>query len=87
MFGKFAPLKNLQGKVDNLQRRATETVAAITPAAKPPAPKPELEEKAGAARRYIKQATNERNLPVRLVLCFDGTGDTAEGSFSAIEGM
>lgn len=32
---------------------------------------------------------NEKNvdgLPVRLILCFDGTGDTMQGSFSAMRG-
>lgn len=38
-------------------------------------------------RKFIKEAPpNTENLPVRLVLCFDGTGDTAEGSFSAAQG-
>lgn len=29
---------------------------------------------------------SKEDLPVRLVLCLDGTGDTAEGSFSAVGG-
>lgn len=29
---------------------------------------------------------NDEHLPIRLVLCFDGTGDTVKGSFSAVSG-
>lgn len=29
---------------------------------------------------------NVDGLPVRLILCFDGTGDTMQGSFSAMRG-
>lgn len=40
------------------------------------------------AKTYIKHNApeNSEKLPVRLVLCFDGTGDTAQGSFSATKG-
>ena len=40
-------------------------------------------------KTFIKHDSpqNTEKLPVRLVLCFDGTGDTAQGSFSAAKGM
>lgn len=33
------------------------------------------------------EVANAKGLPVRLVLCFDGTGDTASGSYSALDGL
>lgn len=37
--------------------------------------------------RFSKPDTkNDENLPVRLILCLDGTGDTADGAFSAVGG-
>lgn len=44
---------------------------------------------AADVKTFIKHDApqNTEKLPVRLVLCFDGTGDTAQGSFSAAKGM
>ncbi|KAI5804625.1 hypothetical protein DFH27DRAFT_383934 [Peziza echinospora] len=62
---------------------ATTAVGVVTGAGGAP-PKAAV----STSKKYIKKGAdgNTENLPVRLVLCFDGTGDTAEGSFSGKDG-
>lgn len=47
--------------------------------------KPDISEE---ENKFLKPDTeNTENLPIRLVLCLDGTGDTANGSLNVMNGI